>query len=113
MSGITFVFVIMPNIKFIVAIIGMIICIRSKNRLLKVGTIFFMLYIIQFVYFWIKILVLDGLFKTNMISGEDIGKYMAIMNVPEVLLGIAAQATIIFGVIKENNIRNQQEKIDE
>ncbi|SHJ88165.1 hypothetical protein SAMN02745751_03625 [Dethiosulfatibacter aminovorans DSM 17477] len=113
MVGIVIISVIMSSIKFIVSIPGIIICIRSKNRLSKVGTIFFMLYIIQFVYFWIKMLVIDRLFMTHMISGEELGRYMEIANVPEALFDTAARILIIIGVLKVTSIEYQKGKANE
>lgn len=97
----------MFTIKIIVTVIGLIICIRSKTRFSKFGTIFFLLLIVQFVYLFIELEILyphfEDMLYNKVIDPETFGLYGSLVQLPEFILEGASLVAIIFGVVKSGN----------
>jgi hypothetical protein len=97
----------MSGIQYIIAIIGLIISIRSKNKFSNIGVVFFMLVLLQFVYYLIIVMIfyssLGVQFMTKVITEELFGMYASMIYIPEEILGIASLVTIIVGVVKFKN----------
>ncbi|SHJ88186.1 hypothetical protein SAMN02745751_03626 [Dethiosulfatibacter aminovorans DSM 17477] len=97
----------MTLVKFIVTIIGLIVCIRSKNKFSKYGTIFFLLLIVQFAYLFVEIKFFYPYFEdmlyNKVIDPETFGIYGSLVQLPEYILEGASLVAIIFGIVKSGN----------
>lgn len=100
----------MLEIQFVIAIIGLIICIRTKTRFSRIGKIFFLLVVLQLVYSVIESKVIFPHFTdmaiNKVIDNEMFGQYVFISAMLGELFGIASVITIIVGVTKGSSVRN-------
>lgn len=107
----------MSVVQSIIAIIGLIISIKTKNKFSKIGIVFFSLVFLQFVFFVVEMKVfiphINEMVFNGVIDMEKFGWYVSMAYILGDTLGAAALITIIVGVIKENSIRNQQKEIGE
>lgn len=103
----------MLEIQFIIAIIGLIICIRTKSRFSRIGMIFFSLVILQLVYSVIASKFISPHFTdmviNKVIEEEMFGMYLHISVMLGEMFGIASVITVIVGVMKGSRDRNRQE----
>lgn len=94
----------MSPVQFVIAIIGLVICIRSKNKLSRIGIIFFSLIILQFVYSMIRLTFLTTLIEDmgiNRTMDEAIfDRYSTLLYIPEIVLKVSSLITIIIGIIR-------------
>jgi|LGOV01.1.fsa_nt_gb presenilin-like A22 family membrane protease len=94
----------MSIIQFFIAIIGLIISIRSKSRFSNIGIIFFSLSIVHFFYMLFVIYVVSphifNLLIEKVINEEIFARYNFLISIPGELLGVASMITIIVGILK-------------
>ena len=94
----------MTPVQFVVAIIGLIISIKRKNKYSRIGTVFFSLVALQFVFFVIQMVVISTLMKDMGLNGTfdkamfDFYSYLT--SIPVAVLRVASLITIIVGVVR-------------
>jgi glucan phosphoethanolaminetransferase (alkaline phosphatase superfamily) len=100
----------MPEIQFVIAIIGLIVCIRIKSRFARIGIVFFSLVVLQLVYSVIESKFIIPHF-TDMAINKEIdeemfGRYVFMSVMLWEMIDIASVITIIVGVMKGSRVRN-------